>query len=148
MEDNQLIDLPHIAGPGQRLQRARDEWELYLSIAKQPNERDYLLGVFDALAKLPGTKDVFGEYNPIRELPNWLSGDAARDLLSFFQKIDAKTADAGVLVHDFTDGNWDTRFLGDLYQDLSEAARKQCSTATPRVRRGVYSGVDTGTEPI
>ena len=31
----------------------------------------------------------------------------------------------GVLVHDFTDPEWDTRFLGDLYQDLSEAAGKK-----------------------
>ena len=30
-----------------------------------------------------------------------------------------------MLVHDFTDPEWDTRFLGDLYQDLSEAARKK-----------------------
>ena len=29
------------------------------------------------------------------------------------------------MVHDFTDPEWDTRFLGDLYQDLSEAARKK-----------------------
>jgi hypothetical protein len=28
-------------------------------------------------------------------------------------------------VHDFTDPNWDTRFLGDLYQDLSEPVRKK-----------------------
>jgi len=61
-------------------------------------------------------------YNPIHELPNWLSGDAAGELLRFFQKIDANT---GVLVHDFTDSGWNTRFLGDLYQDLSEAARKK-----------------------
>ncbi|MFO0261671.1 MAG: hypothetical protein ACK53V_08595, partial [Planctomycetota bacterium] len=66
--------------------------------------------------------DVFGGHNPIRELPNWLSGDAAGELLRFFQKIDANT---GELLHDFTDPNWDTRFLGDVYQDLSEAARKK-----------------------
>lgn len=122
LEDNQLIDPPKISGPGERLVRARDEWELYVSQAKQPNERDYLLGVFDQLARLPGTRDVFGEHNPIRELPNWLSGDAAKELLDFFQKTDADTS---TLVHDFTDPNWDTRFLGDLYQDLSEAARKK-----------------------
>ncbi|WP_305016969.1 hypothetical protein [Mycobacterium tuberculosis] len=27
--------------------------------------------------------------------------------------------------YDFTDPDWNTRFLGDLYQDLSEAARKR-----------------------
>ena len=78
--------------------------------------------MFDELATLPGTHEVFGEHNPIRELPNWLSGDAGGELLRFFQKIGANT---GALVHDFTDLLWDTRFLGDLYQDLSEAARKK-----------------------
>jgi hypothetical protein len=82
----------------------------------------YLLAVFDELAALPGTHEVFGEHNPIRELPNWLSGDAGGELLRFFQKSDA---DTGALVHDFTDPAWDTRFLGDLHQDLSEAARKK-----------------------
>ena len=43
-------------------------------------------------------------------------------MIAFFQKIDPNT---GVLVHDFTDPEWDTRFLGDLYQDLSEEARKK-----------------------
>src|SRR5205085_6213514 len=38
------------------------------------------------------------------------------------QRIDAGS---GHLVHDFTDPSLDTRFLGDLYQDLSEAARKK-----------------------
>jgi hypothetical protein len=122
LEDNRLIDPPKIAGPAERLERARDEHELHFRSHPKQTDRDYLLAVFDQLAKLPGTKDVFGEHNPIRELPNWLSGDAAGELLKFFQRIDANT---GALVHDFTDPNWDTRFLGDLYQDLSEAARKK-----------------------
>ncbi len=125
LEDNRLIDPPKIAGPGKRLQQARDEWELYLGKAKQPNERDYLLSVFDELACSTGTREVFGEHNPIRELPNWLSGDGARDMLAFFQKIDANSAESNKLIHDFTDPAWETRFLGDLYQDLSEAARKK-----------------------
>jgi hypothetical protein len=105
-----------------RLQRARDEHELYFRAHPKLTDRDYLLAVFDELAALPGTHEVFGEHNPIRELPNWLSGDAGGELLRFFQKSDA---DTGALVHDFTDPAWDTRFLGDLHQDLSEAARKK-----------------------
>ena len=122
LEDNRLIEPPKIAGSKERLQQARDEHELYFREHPTENDRDYLLAVFDNLATLPGTKDVFGEHNPIRERPSWLSGDAAGELLRFFQKIDA---DVGDLVHDFTDHDWDTRFLGDLYQDLSEAARKK-----------------------
>lgn len=122
LEDNKLVDPPKIAGAGDRLQRARDEHELYFRSHLTETDREYLLDVFKRLAKLPGARDIFGEHNPIRELPNWLSGDAAGELLKFFQRVDPET---GRLVHDFTDDEWDTRFLGDLYQDLSEAARKK-----------------------
>jgi hypothetical protein len=122
LEDNSLIDPPKIAGPGDRLACARDEHELYFRSHPKQTDREYLLSLFNELAKMPGTRDIFGEHNAINDLPNWLSGDAAGELLNFFQKIDASTGD---LVHDFTDSNWDTRFLGDLYQDLSEAARKK-----------------------
>ena len=50
------------------------------------------------------------------------SGDACRELWQFWQKTDP---DTGALAHDFTDPEWNTRFLGDLYQDLSETARKR-----------------------
>ena len=121
LEDNTLIDPPRIAGPGERLQRARDEHELYFRSHPTLTDRDYLIAVFDRLEEVPATSDVFGKHNPIRGLPNWLSGDAAGELLRFFQRIDPNT---GALAHDFTDPSWDTRFLGDLYQDLSEEARK------------------------
>jgi len=122
LEDNQLIDPPMISGVGERLQRSRDEHEVYFRQHPQENDREYWLMVFDRLAKLPGTREIFGTNNRIRELPNWLSGDAAGELLRFFQRVEPST---GLLVHDFGDENWDTRFLGDLYQDLSEAARKK-----------------------
>jgi len=43
-------------------------------------------------------------------------------LRQFWQQVDPNT---GTLAHDFTDSDWNTRFLGDLYQDLSEATRKR-----------------------
>ncbi len=46
----------------------------------------------------------------------------AKQLLRFFRATDA---DRGALVHDFADPDWNTRFLGDLYQDLSETARER-----------------------
>jgi hypothetical protein len=122
LEDNRLIDPTQIAGPEERLARARDEHELYFRAHPTETDREYLLHVFALLARLPGTQEIFGAHNPIHELPTWLSGDAAGALLTFFQRRDANT---GVLVHDFTDPDWQTRFLGDLYQDLSETARKK-----------------------
>ena len=134
LEDNRLLDPPRISGQRSavsdqqsadgcsRLQLARDEQELYFRSNPRQTDRDYLLAVFDQLKELPATADVFGDHNPLRQLPDWLSGDAAGELLRFFQKINA---DDGLLIHDFTDPEWNTRFLGDLYQDLSEAARKK-----------------------
>ena len=77
LEDNQLVPTPKIAGPGEGLKRARDEHELYFRSQPTLTDRDYLLAVFDGLTKHAATKDVFGAHNPIRDLPNWLSGDAA-----------------------------------------------------------------------
>ena len=47
---------------------------------------------------------------------------ARRPSSTFFQSTDP---DTGVLRHDFTDTARSTRFLGDLYQNISESARKR-----------------------
>lgn len=66
LEDNQLIDPPVIAGLGERLQRARDEHELYFRQHSQDTDREYWLMVFDRLAKLPGAREIFGSNNHSR----------------------------------------------------------------------------------
>jgi hypothetical protein len=122
LEDNDLISPPRIAGPGDRLSTARDTHQHFFSSRPRETDRDYLLSIFDELAALPGTADIFGVHNALREIPAWLSGDAAKDIIQFFQKIHANT---GTLIHDFSDPAWDSRFLGDLYQDLSAFARER-----------------------
>jgi hypothetical protein len=123
LEDNALVDAARIAGPTQdRLEDARDARLAFFRAHPTETDREYLLDLFDGLASLPGTADIFGGVNPIRSLPGWLSPEAATSLVTFFQAIDPAT---GHLTHDFSDPAWDTRFLGDLYQDLSEAARKR-----------------------
>lgn len=123
LEDNFLVDAARIAGHSQeRLEDARDARLAFFRAHPTETDREYLLDLFDSLAALPGTADIFGAVNPIRSLPAWLSPEAATSLVTFFQAIDPGT---GNLTHDFSDPEWDTRFLGDLYQDLSEAARKR-----------------------
>lgn len=123
LEDNLLVDAARIAGVTQeRLEDARDARLAFFRAHPTETDREYLLDLFDGLAKLPGAADIFGAVNPIRSLPTWLSPEAATSLVTFFQAIDPAT---GHLTHDFSDPAWDTRFLGDLYQDLSEAARKR-----------------------
>src|SRR5438034_253817 len=46
LEDNWLVDPPKIAGPGERLTRARDEHELYFRAHPTETDREYLLYVF------------------------------------------------------------------------------------------------------
>ena len=129
LEDNALVDPPRLSGPGDRRKRALDEHTLYFRAHPTDTDREYLLHVFRAVAALPVAGQLFdGEHNPIWSLEQpgrkfrAPSGDAATRLLGLWQRIDP---DSGTLAHDFTDTAWDTRFLGDLYQDLSESARKR-----------------------
>ena len=129
LEDNALVDPPRLSGPGGRRQRALDEHTLYFRAHPEESDRDYLLHVFRAVAALPVADRIFDEaHNPIWSLEQpgaqfrAPSGDAAGRLLGLWQRIDP---DSGALAHDFTDTAWDTRFLADLYQDLSESARKR-----------------------
>jgi len=121
LEDNQLIESPRLAGPGERLTRARDAHTLYFREQPTHSDREYLEHVFREVERLPAMKALFDErHNPLWTLAP--TGDGATMLLSFWQQVDPTS---GALVHDFTDAEWNTRFLGDLYQDLSEAARKK-----------------------
>lgn len=124
LEDNGLVDPPRLSGPGDRRKRALDEHNLYFRAHPTDTDREYLLHVFRAVAALPVAGQLFHErHNPLWFVDTeMLSGDAARRLLRLWQRIDP---DSGALAHDFTDRAWDTRFLGDLYQDLSASARKR-----------------------
>jgi hypothetical protein len=121
LEDNRLIDIVWLAGPNARLQLARDQHTLYFQANPTHSDREYLEHVFAEVAKLPSMRDLLdGSHNPISKLGP--SGDGAHELLEFWQKVNPST---GALSHDFSDPEWNTRFLGDLYQDLSESARKR-----------------------
>ncbi len=123
IEDNQLVDRPWLGGTPEsgRLALARDRHEAYFQAHPLQSDRDYLLAAFREASALPGLRTFFDEaHNPVFRIG--ISGDAAMALRQFWQQIDPNT---GALTHDFTDTTWNTRFLGDLYQDLSEATRKR-----------------------
>jgi hypothetical protein len=123
IEDNELVERPWLGGTPQsgRLALARDRHEAYFRERPLESDRDYLLAAFRDGGSLPGLRTFFDQsHNPVFRIG--LSGDAAMTLRQFWQQVDPNT---GTLVHDFTDADWNTRFLGDLYQDLSEAARKR-----------------------
>lgn len=120
LEDNALID-PLLAGPDDRGRLAEGAEQAFYAQHPTLHERDWLLHAFRQVAALPGGAALFDEaHNPVFRWP--LSPDAAKGLVQFWRRPDPAT---GGLAHDFTDSSWDTRFLGDLYQDLSEAAQKK-----------------------
>lgn len=123
IEDNALVERPWIGGTPDsgRLALARDRHETYFRAHPTQSDRDYLQAAFAEAGTLPGLHTFFdAAHNPVFRLP--VSGAAAMALREFWQAVDPNT---GALVHDFTDAALDTRFLGDLYQDLSEATRKR-----------------------
>ena len=121
LEDNHFLDHPWLSGSGEHRRRADDEYRLYFRTHPEHSDRDYLLHVFSQVEQLPAGAELFDRrHNPLWRFP--ISGDAARELRELFREI---APDSGQLVHDFEDEDGDTRFLGDLYQDLSEPARKR-----------------------
>src|SRR5690606_27848790 len=119
-EDNGLIQWPFLAGPGERLADAEERHEAYFREHPQDNDRDWIVAAFNHLAEAhPTAAGLFdARFNPLWEITP--SFEAATALLQFWRR----RGDDGEIRYDFTDPEWDTRFLGDLYQDLSEHARK------------------------
>ncbi len=121
MEDNLLIDECWLAGEGEHAQLADDTHELFFREHPHDTDREYFHHVFQEVGKIPAAKDLFAE----GKTPLWAvapSGDAAMHLLKFWREIDAES---GRLKRSFQVENGDTRFLGDLYQELSERAKKK-----------------------
>ncbi|MGI8810703.1 MAG: BREX-2 system adenine-specific DNA-methyltransferase PglX [Acidimicrobiales bacterium] len=117
-EDNLLIDEAAIGGHGERGDAARAAQQRYFTEHPHDSDREYLHSVFRAAAALPSLSGLLAD----GENPLWLvdpPADACTRLLTRFRATD----DAGNLVLDFTDPAWSTRFLGDLYQDLSRYAK-------------------------
>ncbi|MEV4109314.1 BREX-2 system adenine-specific DNA-methyltransferase PglX [Nonomuraea sp. NPDC049695] len=126
-EDNRLIPEPYLtAADTERRDLAQARYEAYVEDDADPTYRGWLERAFGELGKGQAGRLLFDRaHNPLFQIP--LSHDGARVLVEFWRERDG----VGALVHDFTDPlndggtqGWDTRFLGDLYQDLSEAARK------------------------
>lgn len=120
-EDNALVKPVWISGPRHR--GAIDAQQQFLRETARTNadvtDREWLLQAVEYLKTLPATAGLVDDTSPM-----WLvtpSGDAATRLLSFWRERD----ESGLLVRDFADPHLDTRFLGDLYQEISEDAKKR-----------------------
>lgn len=112
LEDRGLLGHARIAGPG-----ATDSQRLFFEMAPSLTERDYLLAVFRELSHLSAARDLF---DPKRN-PVWLLGPSAALAKKLLELFRSPSAEAPGLRF----GQADTRFLGDLYQDLSADVRER-----------------------
>lgn len=121
LEDNDLLNEVYLAGPDGRTKSAQERRTHWYRANPRGNDREYLLDIFSELVRLPGMKGLLDRaHNPLWSLGP--DGDGVKGILDFFQSTDP---DTGLLRHDFTDSARSTRFLGDLYQNISESARKR-----------------------
>lgn len=121
-EDNDLLGAHQrwISGPdadGRR--RAVDEQDRFFSANLDQSFRGYLQHAFSQLERSPAAAPLVGEHAGIHIAEP--SDDAAQRLVEFWRQADAETA----TVWSLRDPVLDTRFLGDMYQDLSEYAKKK-----------------------
>lgn len=118
-EDNELFDPPLLSGAGDRRRLAGDHRADWLAAHPAAGDREWLEEVFGRYRAVPALAELFGEHNALWEFGP--TADGAKQILELWRSTNEET---GRLVHDFTDLGLDTRFLGDLYQDLSDHAKK------------------------
>lgn len=121
-EDNLLLGdtAVWIAGPTPLLrQRAVDAENAFYRAHQDCSYREWLEQSFDALRRNPATQALVDEHAALNIIAP--SSDAVQKLLGFWRQTD----DVGDLVWSLRDKSLSTRFLGDLYQDLSDFAKKK-----------------------
>lgn len=117
--DGASVPMPWLAGPGDGLERAVENEAAFYAKSPTSTSRDWLKEAFKTLSDLPAGRPLV---NPTHSAV-WradISASAADALLKFLRS----TTSDGALEHDFSDPDLGTRFLGDLYQDLSDYAKK------------------------
>jgi hypothetical protein len=115
-EDNGLVDGLWLGGPepDAPVERAVQNRQACLIANPRHNDRHWLREAFGYLRSLRATGKLFDDHNPVWRFG--ISGQAAEDLSDFFRRGDG--------LRSLRSPGLDTRFLGDLYQDLSARARQ------------------------
>lgn len=116
-EDHALVSKAWIGGPNaDARQQALDARRAYFTDFPEHTDREWLETIIAHFAKMEATRGLVDAYSPLHQVAP--SGDAARALLEFWWDKDT----SGEPLWSFV--GVDTRFLGDVYQDLSEFAKK------------------------
>jgi len=97
--------------------RARDKEDQYYAVNPDQSYRGYLQHVFDQLGSVDATKALVDDYAGFRIMEP--SERGAQKIIDFWRSVD----DEGAATWTFNDDQLSTRFLGDMYQDLSKYAQ-------------------------
>ncbi len=116
-EDNALVGPVWIAGPDHRRQEALDAQLAFFRTHPLDTDREWLQAAIDHMAALPSTRALVDDHSALHLVTP--SGNSVTRLLDFWRT----RTEEGTLVHDLADKSLSTRFLGDLYQDLSQHAK-------------------------
>ena len=130
-EDNGLIEYPFIAGPEDRVQLAADLQAKHYENHPASDDLGWLKAAIEALSVSPVAKGLFDR----RHNPMWTiepSPQAIKALLAFWRDRRGRA-----IRHDLR-RRWNTRFLGDLYQDCPSGAENLRPAPDAGVRRGVH----------
>lgn len=133
-EDNDLVTPPLLGGSADRRDVARGHRTLYFQ--QHPGDGDRASGCWRCSTVPVACLVCRMCWVRTARCGRWARRLMARRLIEFWEKADPET---GEVRHDFTDAQLDTRFLGDLYQDLSDTAKKQYAlVADTDLRGGVH----------
>ena len=116
-EDNALVKPVWISGPEDRRQEALDAQLAFFRTHPEDTDREWLMEAVDYLAALPATKALVDQHSALHLVAP--SGDAVTALLDFWRRREGAARTYTTL----PTRRLSTRFLGDLYQDLSQYAK-------------------------
>ncbi|ALU39040.1 DNA methylase [Kocuria flava] len=117
-EDNELVGPTWFTGPGERRHHAVEAQQAFFREHPELTDREWIEESFRHLRSHPATAGLVDDHAWLRLISP--SGQMATRIIEFWRRL----GDDGALAHDLTDPVLSTRFLGDLYQDLSEHARE------------------------
>lgn len=116
-EDNALVSKVWITAPGPKRQEALDAELDYFRRNPEHTYRDWTLQAVEHFKAMPATGSLVESHSPLWQVQP--SGAMAKKVLDYWRE----TGSDGQLLRDLSDPGLSTRFLGDLYQDLSEHAK-------------------------
>ena len=121
LEDNRLVT-PRVLEPiGSRTNAPDDRWQAFIRATPTANRRDWMQAEFAELARHPALAELLGRANEHL----WLLAPSEDGVLALLATFAERTDDGTTLRWSFADAELSTRFLGDLYQDLSDDAKKR-----------------------